>query len=443
MRLTGLILLTSLMPALIQQVAGEDAKTEFHGAGWSQSGRISESYDEENALTNYKDNWLGSSGAVIVGSTTIDENWSASLGLGSVMVHLPRGTAKQSNIWYPFWVSFVDEAQVTYSTRGFAENGGFQLKIGAFPYNYNPDVKNLGLYLMNGYVYPGAIVSGFKSVLSGLAKNVNGGMARYQHGGFRNDFIINSEVEDRPFFDFSIADVVNYRVHSSVEIGAGVNFYRAIPANEKATSPTKSCVESDLSVYAKQGHAAPFSPCFIVRTDTAGVPVDTITGSLGGTKLMGRFRVDPKVWFGSPASLGANDLVFYGEAAVIGLKDYPVFYDNILQRIPVMLGFNLPGFGYLNWSIEGEYYASKNSSDNLGPQNGSWLPSLFNEVDAARDDWKWSLNASRMLTDHLVLAGMVANDHLRLGGTHNLSSGVEVLRRPKDWYWTTQLAYFF
>ena len=59
-------------------------------------------------------------------------------------------------------------------------------------------------------------------------------MARYQHGGFRNDFIINSEVEDRPFFDFSIADVVNYRVHSSVEIGAGVNFYRAIPANGKS-----------------------------------------------------------------------------------------------------------------------------------------------------------------------------------------------------------------
>ena len=175
MRLTGLILLTSLMLALIQQVAGEDAKTEFHGAGWSQSGGFRNSYDEAKCLTNYKDNWLGSSGAVIVGSKATDRRELVSrLGLGSVMVHLPRGTAKQSNIWYPFWVSFVDEAQVTYSTRGFAENGGFQLKIGAFPYNYNPDVKNLGLYLMHGYVYPGAIVSGFKSVLSGLAKNVNG-----------------------------------------------------------------------------------------------------------------------------------------------------------------------------------------------------------------------------------------------------------------------------
>ena len=108
-----------------------------------------------------------------------------------------------------------------------------------------------------------------------------------------------------------------------------------------------------------------------------------------------------------------------------------------------MLGFNLPGFGYLNGASKGNITPPRIPATTWARRTDPGLPSLVDEVDAARDDWKWSLNASRMLTDHLVLAGMVANDHLRLGGTHNRSSGVEVLRRPKDWYWTTQLAYFF
>ncbi len=43
----------------------------------------------------------------------------------------------------------------------------------------------------------------------------------------------------------------------------------------------------------------------------------------------------------------------------------------------------------------------------------------------------------------MALSVQVANDHLRLGGNHDEDAGAEAMRTPKDWYWTTKLAYFF
>jgi hypothetical protein len=43
----------------------------------------------------------------------------------------------------------------------------------------------------------------------------------------------------------------------------------------------------------------------------------------------------------------------------------------------------------------------------------------------------------------MALSAQVANDHMRLGGNHDDDTGVEAMRTPEDWYWTTKLAYFF
>jgi hypothetical protein len=64
-------------------------------------------------------------------------------------------------------------------------------------------------------------------------------------------------------------------------------------------------------------------------------------------------------------------------------------------------------------------------------------------INTRRDDWKWSVNLSKVLFGHMILLGQVANDHLRLGGNHDEDTGVEAMRIPDDWYWTTKLAYFF
>jgi len=279
-------------------------------------------------------------------------------------------------------------------------------------------------------------------------QNINGIMGTLKAGAFSNDLIANIEADDKPLYDISVADVASFKVGAWLEIGAGVNFYRLLPADSRLTSPGKDCNESNLGPYAARGQP---NACFILDTlgvDASGTPtrIDTITGSFSGIKLMGRLRVDPKAAFGyrEGGSLGKDDFVFYTEFVVLGLKDYPQFYDKISRRIPIMFGLDLPGFNVFNWSIEMEYYGSRNSGDNLAAENGSWIPPIDDKsVNTMRDDWKYSLNASKVFGGHLAFMGQVANDDLRLGGNHDDAAGMQAMRTPSDWYWATKIAYFF
>lgn len=409
---------------------------QINGAGWFQFGRVEHSTNYvTNNINDYNKNWMQTSGAQVGATLKIDENWEGAMALGMVQVHLIRGARSNGN-WYPFTAPYVGEARITYSTSVFSAEDKLQVTAGNFGYGYNPDAHNLGQYLMRGYVYPGALVSGFG--------NIQGAMVRYARGGFRNDLILKSEVEDKPQYDFSVADVVNYRVMPGFEVGAGVNFYRLLAQNPSLTSPGKNC-EDQLGPYAGPANATR-NPCYTI--DSSGAVPDTVTGSLAGTKLMARFSFDPKQVFGltglSGRSWGAKDWVIYGEAALLGIKDYPNYYDDKLRRLPVMAGFNIPTLGYLDdFSVEIEYYASKNSSDNLAAQSGSWVPVENPAVNNARDDWKWSVQAGKVLWGNLKLTAQVANDHSRLGGSHDLATGVEAYTTPEDWYWTGKLAYFF
>ncbi len=436
MRIAGL---TGMASALLlgMNSRADDLQLDFHGAGWTQFGRIEHSFTPPSlASNNYNSNWIEYAGGLISATAKIDSNWEGAMGLGALQVHLARGSINNANIWYPFLVPFVAEARITYSHDLFSANDQLRLTAGTFPYTYNPDVKNLGFYLLRGYVYPGILQSGFE-----IPFNITGGMARYQSGDFRNDLILKSETDDYPLYDFSLADVINYQVAPGLELGAGVNFYRLIPQNSKVTSPPTNCLTGDLGPYAELGQA---DPCGII--DTVNGVKDTVGGSLAGTKLMGRFHLDPKAWFenadGGP--WGKNDWVIYGEAAIIGLKDYPKVYNNILRRIPVMVGFDFPTWDLLDYfSLEVEYYADKNSSDEITAENGSWVPAVHPGYNYARDDWKWSFNLAKVFLGHVKLSAQVADDHTRLGGYHDAATGVEVFSTPTDWYWMGKLAFFF
>lgn len=442
---TNLILSLGLALAALPSLADESAvKVDYHGAGWLQGGRVEASDALPGEGNAYKNNWVGQSGGLLAIHTTIDENWDGSLGLGAVLVQLARGARAQANKWYTFWAPWVDEARLSY-THPMGEDREFKLTLGSYHYGYNPDIKNFGQYLLHGYVYPGTIVTSLTGPL-GVNQNLTGAMGSFKLGPISDDLIANIETEDKPLYDISIADIVTWKLGAFAEVGAGVNFYRAIAANSKATSPGKDCNQNLLGPYANRGQK---NACYIlvdsIATDTLGNVVyrDTVTGSLSGTKLMGRFRVDPKAFFGYQDGIfGKNDFVFYTEFALLGTKDYPLFYDKKSRRIPVMFGLNMPGFKYIDWSVEMEYYPSRNSGDNLAAESGSWLPTI-DAVNTKRDDWKYSINVSSVLGGHAVLMGQVANDDLRLGGNHDDASGKLAMRTPKDWYWTTKIAYFF
>ncbi len=440
--------MTALMLPHAWAFADGMSKTHFTGVGFLQMGKIVSSSDtlNNNKDNNYNGTWQQATGAVIVANTNIDENWSGNFGIGALQTHISRGARDKANLWYPFWVPFVTEANIGFTAP--IGDGQLKVKLGAFPYNYNPDIKNLGLYLLRGYVYPGLPVSGFETKHVSGGATETGGMIGYQWESVSNDLIVNIETEDKPLYDVSVADVVNWKIAEGLEIGAGFNLYRIIAQDKAATAPDKSCIEArDFGVYSL---ADP--KCFYVEEDTLTHTLDTTLVSLAGTKLMARLHWDPKALFGLQDVLGPNDLVFYSEVALFGVKDYKsktkdIFGDK-LHRMPVMFGFNIPSFRILGqraWdllNVEGEYYASKIYPDIGLAQAGSAVPRSVT-YNNARNDWKWSIYASRVIADHVKLSGQVANDHLRLGGFHNLGTGAEALSTPKDWYWMAKLAFFF
>jgi hypothetical protein len=155
-------------------------------------------------------------------------------------------------------------------------------------------------------------------------------------------------------------------------------------------------------------------------------------------------------------SLGPDDLKVYAEAAVLGIKDYPLFYDKITDRIPVMFGFNLPCFQVLDiLAIQGEYYSSPNLNsytDLVG--NNSATPTHVSAQDGIRsreeygdialhDDFSWSIYAKRTLAGRAFVAAQAAHDHIRTVSikTWTAPEPTQVLGRNRDWYWMLQFGF--
>lgn len=441
-----------LVLALLAAAAGQDAPAVLYkGAAFVQAGYVAHSTDSlanGGPPNNMNGNWIQAMGVILSSTTALGPHWEGGMGLGVMQSHNARGDVSVANNWYPTWGTFVSEARLTYS-RDIGDDARVRANLGYFPYNYNPEARDLGAYLLRGYVYPGAPVSGFEAKGTTGAANIFGAMGGFEYGAIRNDLLLISETENRPYFDFSIADVLTWKAGEALELGAGINLYRVLPRKRKNTSPGKDC-NNVISGYT-QIDPGDNEVCYILDTlsaDTlAGTAVvDTVLGSLAGTKLMGRFRLDLKSLFGLDG-FGKQDLVLYGEAAVLGLKDYPKYYSDIRRRIPVMLGFNLPAFGWLDkLDVEAEYYGSRNLADyGKAEADYSWVPRPAPDLDNSRDDWKWSLYFSKVILGHLRISGQVANDHLRMFGPPDIGfmSYAETLTAPRDWYWMLKSSWFF
>jgi len=233
---------------------------------------------------------------------------------------------------------------------------------------------------------------------------------------------------------------------------------------------------------------------------------DTTRYSLQGTKLMAMFSLDLKRLLGF-RSMGPNDFKLYGELAVLGTKNYGTVYNDITQRIPVTVGFNLPTFGWLDlFSLEVEWYGAKyrNSLGKMGNYNSLSQPGLFprpvlppqpvpspipvsyqdhfggngpcglgvplpcmdtlgrfisisdtvqikgtarDVENLTADNWKWSLYFEKTLHNHISFTAQVANDHFRPRPSavvlDEQGGMAEAFTSPKDWYYMFRLGYFF
>jgi hypothetical protein len=418
-------------------------KLNLGGAGWLQYDYIGKSSQTDRGIADYTGKGILSGGAQITLENQILEQLKIAAGLGVVATNnLARTTNSYGGYAPPINNAFVSTANFTYE---FTRSNNFEifLRGGLFSYIYNPDVKNLGLYLLRGPVSPGFLLSGFETKEVLPVADVIGLQLHHQVGRFQGDVLLTSETEFYPYFDISPVYVANYQVHESFRIGVGVNFYHLFSVDKNLTQ----CDD--------------FENCGYVNKDTSGLPLDTTQFSYDGTKLMANFSFDPKRVFAGSDLFGEEDFKLYGEIALIGLKNglaYKKVYGDYLYRMPVMMGFNLPAFHYLDHlAIEVEWYGApyqddleryKNTHEPVSPMPVRPFPLDYAQENFKRDNWKWSLHGAKMIQSHVKISFQVANDHYRPGVYVGFGDSSPPLRQallitPKDWHASSKIAFFF
>jgi len=355
---------------------------------------------------------------------------------------------------------YVYQAQGIYSILR-DENRSLDFSFGIIPFKYNPEVKNLGEYLFRSMCYPGIIFSGFdfaQDRLSGLRLNYR------QHtslGDLTADAFILSEREIRPFGDISFAGVVDFNFNKVVDFGLGAELSHAISVNSRFTTPRAD----NTTLYAVG------NPLY----DSAGTTIigykDSSFYTFAGTKLMAHVTLDPLFFlrdsdFGRLLGEGGK---IYGEAIILGLKNYPrndslrmpdgsisngrnpYGYDTLMNKMPITFGINVPVPYLLDvCAVEFEYYQMRypdNYTDVF--ENNRPLPySYFTDLSVVgypqntytkSDNWKWSIYMKKNITKNFHVVAQAARDHQRwsIPGFiwDKCSDWEDICTRPSYWIW--------
>jgi hypothetical protein len=336
------------------------------------------------------------------------------------------------------------------STFGFY--GGrdtIQVEGGYFPFKYSPQAQCFGEYLYRTGTYPGFIVSGFEQANMDKPKVCGLHLSYLTHawGTIKQDLLLSSEMDFFPLHDLNLTYIVTCEPNRLVNFGLGVEFARFLSVDEKKTTPGTDTINFNKQSSDSRkwfGYVDPQSN-------------DTILYTFRGTKLMARLTINPQSLFPWPA-FGREDLKIYCEAAVLGVKDYPGWYEHIGERIPVMFGFNVPAFKLLDvLSVEGEWYGSKywNSQEFIWksavpiPYTGhSGGPEDPKNYTALNDNhWKWSVYASKKITSFLRISAQAASDHtprtLYTPGPPSFLNYTEITSRSRDWYYMMRISMYF
>ena len=223
----------------------------------------------------------------------------------------------------------------------------------------------------------------------------------------------------------------------------GITSAAAIPLGDTITTAGRdslyeSRLKDDIGDPAYFGHAKNAS-----RGYTEANP-SKVSFDLAAIKLVAFFELNFNRLLGLDAEK-VGEFNIYGEVAQLGLKNYPIFYTDMAQRRPIMLGASIPTMGLLqHLSFEGEYLKNptiqslRSTYDIL-----ELLPDKdFRYKTFARDDIKWTVHAARNITKNISLHVQVANDHLRLKNFQAKPEYIPATSTPEHWYWLTRIQWY-
>jgi len=332
------------------------------------------------------------------------------------------------------------------------------VEFGYFPVKYNAESRNLGEYLFRSGTYYPTINSGFELADKEKLTGVHG---RFTHNfseksDFKADLYFTNDMRDYPVHDFSLSYILTANLSRVLEVSAGAMHAHLIVADKRKTTPYY-----DKTLFTKSPDGKRIYDVIMPDYPNVG---DTAIYTFKGTKLMGRVTFDIKNLFGGEGILGKEDCKIYGETAILGLKNYPIWYEDITERWPIMVGFNFPTFKLLDvLSIELEHNPSPytNTAERVW-KNRSPIPYIpgHRHMDITddsewpdgipgpitNDDFKWSVYASRKF-GHFRVSAQVASDHMirsqYMLGPPTSMRYTELCPRSTDWYWMTRVSYYF
>ncbi|HAO98859.1 MAG TPA: hypothetical protein DCQ83_02310 [Fibrobacteres bacterium] len=420
------------------------------------------------------------------------------------------------------WTSFrtggvaIWQAMGTYSF-GNLEKPWLQISVGQQNYKYNPQAKNFGEYLFRSEAYPTTVRTGDWSAIDNAATGIWGVAFKgsFLDGLLKNDFLVTLANERAPLHDISFTNITSLNFKDIFQIGGGITLSRYIQVDPKKSRPefaetgwftwtaedqqelrdyiqaklvqnpnflagnddftrklivknsqgvdSVATVVDTALVVGQDYWAASKRPLVMFLADSAKKAdiqyVDTKT-----IFLMGRASFDPKPLVGGLRGvLGPSDLVLYGEISVLGLDNYPVYYRKISERMPMMAGFYLPTFRYLDFlTIEMEYFKNPHmnsdyivaffrqprpkSPNGTQPENPSIGDPFYDNIGFSdqygahhtEDDFKWTITGQKSFGP-LSVAFQCGTDHFRpLTGTFH-PSYTEAATTDDAWYYMLRL----
>lgn len=375
-------------------------------------------------------------------------NFDASMGL-SGLVWWPYGQGKSANISERV-LQVKPMVPVARARWKFGEPTGTNgsIQVGTFSYKYNPDAKNLGEYLYRSGTYPGMLFTGEGWLLMNRAGNYSHGAllsVAQMDGALKHNVSLFMETVFYPVGDFSPGYDASF-TSKWFDIGAGAVWNHGI-----AFRPSKLASKDPSNTYMeiKGKTAAGIDTVVKGRADqitAPATPTDTslTNWTIKGVKLMGRAALNLGQLL-PEAMRGPEDLRIFVEAALLGVKDYPLFYEKKSERIPIMFGVNLPTFKLLDvFSVQGEIYKSPYSDGTKFVREALpiWQTGTVDSSKSKVDDFKWSIYGKKAVNQTFSVYAQAASDHFRLTDAAFSSSNIPLTNSwNHDWYYLFRLEF--
>jgi hypothetical protein len=349
----------------------------------------------------------------------------------------------------------VGQAQASWAFGADPKNPAATLQFGLFPHKYS-DAVNLGEYLYRSGTYPSALVSGGWSYLNSaayMAQGVNLTVPML-NGMLTHNFTVFLERDLQPTNDLSPGYMITARPLPFLEVGAGVVWAHAVSLNSARLAPKGTQRDPNgLNIYSKSTGRP-------TNGDTVGSPCASGTTSdcgyytFKGFKTAGRVGLDIGTLLGS-AMIKPGDFKLYSEIALLGIEDQPYFYEKKIERMPVMVGLNVPTFGVLDrLTFEAEFRKSPFPNSNATvlqyqvpiPVENAYEKDAngvlkYDPDDAKYDDIKWTVYARRSITTGVSLYAQAASDHLRHFNRNAVPGGESATPTASDWYYVFRLEF--